>query len=136
MLCGSVSAQSIFLDRNDSHQNQGSQVAGVISAGVNVVHKGLELTSSDVPAGYYMGQNPSVTYGNASSIYFSIPVKQHVRIVIMNILGQKIDVALEGDLSAGTYKLNYDASSLMAGIYVSRMESQDYTDSRKLLLWN
>jgi len=136
LLCGSVSAQSIFMDRYDSHETQSTEGAGAISTGVNVMHKGLELTSPVVPAGYYMGQNLSGTYESAASIYFSIPVKQHLRIVIMNILGQEIDVALEGDLSAGTYKLNYDASSLAAGIYVYRMESPDYTDSRKLLLWN
>ena len=136
LFCASVSAQSIFIDRNDSPETKSSEGAGVNTTAVNVVQQGLELTSSVVPGGYYMGQNPSATHDNAASIYFSIPVKQHVRIVIMNILGQEIDVALDGDLSAGTYKLNYDASSLTAGIYVYRLESLDYTDSRKLLLWN
>ncbi len=136
LFCASVSAQSIIMDRNGSYETKSSEGAGVNTTAVNVVHQGLELTSSVVPGGYYMGQNPSSTHDNAASIYFSIPVKQHVRIVIMNILGQEIDVAIEGDLSAGTYKLNYDASSLAARIYVYRMESPDYTESRKLLLWN
>jgi len=141
LLCGTVTSQSMLFEAPhfSSSQSEGNKknISEVtIPEGNNLIPHALERTSSVVPAGYYLGQYPPNKIDQLTNIYFSLPAAQHVRLVIMNILGQEIDVVINSELAAGTYKLSCDASSLSAGVYVCRMGSADFTDSRKMLLWN
>ena len=95
---------------------------------------GFEQTSSTVPGGFYLGQNYPNPFNPVTNIYFSLPKQQHVKLVILNILGQQVDELLNDDLGAGTYKLRFDASKFSSGVYVYRLQSEDYNDSRKMLL--
>ena len=94
----------------------------------------LEQTSSAIPGGYYLGQKVPNPFDQVTSIYFSLPFQQHVRVVILDMLGQSVKVLINDVVNAGTYKLNIDASGLSAGVYVYRFETENLTDSRKLLL--
>ncbi len=95
---------------------------------------GFEQTSSTVPGGFYLGQNFPNPFNPVTNIYFSLPKQQRVKLVILNILGQQVDELINDDLGAGTYKLRFDASKLSSGVYVYRLQSEDYNDSRKMLL--
>lgn len=94
----------------------------------------LEQTSSAIPGGYYLGQKVPNPFDQVTSIYFSLPFQQHVRVVILDMLGQSVKVLINDVVNAGTYKLNIDASGLFSGVYVYRFETENLTDSRKLLL--
>ncbi len=94
---------------------------------------GLQQTSSTVPGGYYLGQKAPSTFDPETKIYFSIPGKQHVRLVILDMLGQEIEILINETVNAGTYKISIDGSGLTSGIYVCRFESEVFPDSRKLL---
>lgn len=94
----------------------------------------LEKTSSVIPVGYYLGQNSSRLAGSVTSIYFSIPLKQHVRLVVVNMLGQEITQLINDDVEEGTYKVNFDASKVVSGLYICRLETEKFVDSKRMTL--
>lgn len=94
----------------------------------------LQRTSDDIPTGYYLGQNSANQSDKSTNIYFSIPGQQHVRLIIMNMLGQEIMELINSDLNAGTYKLNFDAAGVSSGLYVYRFETEGFFDSKKMML--
>jgi len=94
----------------------------------------LQQTSSRVSGGYYLGQKAPNPFDHEKNIYFSIPVQQQVRLVILDMLGQEKKVLINNTINAGTYKMSIDGSGLTSGLSVCRFESVDYSDSRKLLL--
>lgn len=94
----------------------------------------IEQTSAVKPEGFYLGQKFTNRNNTESNIYFSIPKHQHVKLVLLNILGQQIHELYSNNLEAGTYKLKYDSSELPGGMYVYRLQSEDFNDSGKLLL--
>ena len=94
----------------------------------------LEQTSNFVPAGYYLGQNFPNPFNPQTNIYFSLPESQHVRIVIMNMLGEEIIELINNDLAAGTFKLSYNAENLSSGLYLFRLETVKFNEIRKMLL--
>ena len=104
------------------------------STGSGSAFTGLEQTSSTVPGGFYLGQNLPGYPGAVTNIYFSLPYSQHVKLVVLNMLGQEVDELISSDMKAGTYKFSYDGSNLASGVYVYRLQSVDYTDSKKMLL--
>lgn len=101
---------------------------------INLGLTGIEQTSATVPSGYYLGQNFPNPFNPVTNIYFSIPEAQNVRIVIMNMLGEEITELINNDLAAGTFKLSYNAENLSSGVYLYRIETAKFTDSRKMLL--
>ncbi len=94
----------------------------------------LEQTSSSIPGGYYLGQKVPDAFDPVTSIYFSLPKNQLVRIVILDMLGQSVKVLINDVVNAGTYKMSIEGSGLSSGMYVYRFESENFSDSRKLLL--
>ena len=94
----------------------------------------LEQTSEYVPEGYYLGQNFPNHFNPQINIYFSLPESQHVRIVILNLMGVQITELINNALAAGTFKLSYDAKNMSPGVYLYRIETAKFTESKKMLL--
>lgn len=94
----------------------------------------FQQTSFTRPGGYYLGQKAPSTLDPETEIYFSIPGQQHVRLVILDMLGQEKEILINETVNAGTYKISIDGSEFASGIYVCRLESEVFSDSRKLLL--
>lgn len=91
-------------------------------------------TSPVVPNGFYLGQISQNTFNPVTDIYFSLPTEQHVKLVIMNLLGEEVKVLFNDKTEAGTYKFSYSSNELPSGVYVFRLQSEDYNDIRKMLL--
>ena len=119
---------------NEKNGLEGNSLITTGSTGSGSAFTGLEQTSSTVPGGFYLGQNLPGYSGSVTNIYFSLPYGQHVKLVVLNMLGQEVDELISSDMKAGTYKFSYNGSKLTSGVYVYRLQSGDFTDSKKLLL--
>ena len=53
---------------------------------------------------------------------------------MFNALGEKVDVLVSEELSAGTYKYEWNAKDLTSGIYFYRLTSESFTESKKMIL--
>ncbi len=72
--------------------------------------------------------NPEVT------LRFDLAKSATVRISIFDLLGRRVADLLDGRVSAGTHHLRWNASDLPSGLYLVRMETEDYALVRKILL--
>jgi hypothetical protein len=50
------------------------------------------------------------------------------------MLGELVETIAEGNYEAGNYKINFNASSLTSGVYIYRIESSDFIQTKKMLL--
>jgi len=94
----------------------------------------LEQTSSTIPGGYYLGQRSPNLFEPLTSIYFSLPWQQHVRVVIMDMLGQTVKIILNDVIEPGTYKMSMGGTGLSSGVYVYRFETDNFSELRKIIL--
>lgn len=71
-------------------------------------------------------------------IKFYVPSDQinkgNTRLIIYNILGEKIRTLTEGRLNSGIYEIKFDASDLPSGVYYYSLESGNYAETKKLIL--
>ena len=65
---------------------------------------------------------------------FSIPISGNTTLTIYNVLGQKIATLVSKNLSAGSYKYKFDASNLTSGVYFYKLQSNDYSQIKKMML--
>ncbi|MCP4684742.1 MAG: T9SS type A sorting domain-containing protein, partial [bacterium] len=72
-------------------------------------------------------------------IRFSLPQAEDVQLEVFNLLGQKVKVLRSGPHSAGTYTLEWDATSesgqnVASGVYFYRLTTDSFTKSKKMVL--
>jgi hypothetical protein len=73
---------------------------------------------NDVPAEFSLSQNYPNPFNPTTSIKFALPVDSKVTLQVYNMVGQVVAALADGNYSAGTQYITFDASSLTSGIYI------------------
>ncbi|MFA6540480.1 MAG: phospholipase D-like domain-containing protein [Bacteroidota bacterium] len=103
-------------------------------AGGTDVLLGVVENSSQVPSAYSLSQNYPNPFNPATTIAFTLPYHGMVTLSIYDVLGREITSLVNGDLNAGSYSVQWNASSLSSGVYFYRLQSGNFVETKKLLL--
>ncbi|MEN8191642.1 MAG: FlgD immunoglobulin-like domain containing protein [Bacteroidota bacterium] len=95
---------------------------------------GVEEISSEIPNEYSLGQNYPNPFNPTTMINFSIPESGLVTLKVFNILGQEVAELINDVQAAGSYKVSFDASNLTNGLYIYKIQANNYTATKKMLL--
>ena len=93
-----------------------------------------------VDVDYRLNQNYPNPFNPSTSISFYVPVQSRISLSIYNAIGQKVETLYEGELSAGSHRLNWNASRYSSGIYfyvvnaVSINGNKEYNAAKKMIL--
>ena len=86
------------------------------------------------PAGYHLHQNYPNPFNPSTIIRFDLPASRQVKIVVYNLLGEEEDILLNSVRPAGENRIIWNAGSLPEGVYYYRMDTEGFTESRKMIL--
>jgi subtilisin-like proprotein convertase family protein len=100
----------------------------------NTTLVGAEQVSSIVPAKYELSQNYPNPFNPVTNIKFSIPQSGVVKLKVFDILGKEVATLVNEFKQAGTYNANFDGAKLSSGAYFYRLETESFTDTKKMLL--
>jgi len=107
--------------------------SGVIPLDVpNVMYKQGEF--GNLPAEFELMQNYPNPFNPVTEISFNLPEAAEVTLDVYNILGQRVTTLVDGFLEAGTHTVEWNASTYSSGIYFSRIRTENYMDTRKMIL--
>ena len=67
-------------------------------------------------------------------IQFTIKNKSFASLKIYDILGNEVAVLIENFLEAGDHSIDFDASDLPSGIYVYRLQTDEISLTKKMIL--
>ncbi len=87
-----------------------------------------------LPEGFALLPSYPNPFNEAAAIRYNLPETSPVRLVIHNMLGQKVAVLVNKFQPAGRYRVIWDASGMASGIYMIRLEAGDFTSVRKAVL--
>lgn len=87
-----------------------------------------------VPTKFELSQNYPNPFNPSTTIRFSLPKETQLKINIYNMLGQIVETIAEGTYEAGYHKLSFNASYLPSGVYIYRIESNEFVQVRKMSL--
>ena len=88
----------------------------------------------EIPTVYELSQNYPNPFNPSTVIKFSIPKSGMVSLKIFNILGQEVSTLVNEIKPVGSYEISFDATNFTTGIYVYRIESGGFTNTKKMLL--
>ena len=73
-------------------------------------------------------------FNSTTKITYGLPVASEVSLNLYNLSGRKIRTLFNDPLKAGVHSITLNASDLPSGLYIARMQAQDFSDIKKLIL--
>jgi len=83
---------------------------------------------------YSLAQNFPNPFNPSTQISYSIALDAFVTLKVYDILGNEVANLVNEKKSAGYYSADFNASDLPSGIYVYKLTSGNFTESKKLIL--
>ncbi len=94
---------------------------------------GVNESEIEVPEKFELSAYPN-PFNPVTNINYSVPELSRVKIIIYNLLGEEIEILLDEEKSAGSYKIKLDAGNFPSGVYYCIMKTEKTNRSIKLLL--
>jgi hypothetical protein len=88
----------------------------------------------NVPAETKLNQNYPNPFNPTTTISFELSSTENVKLNVYNFNGQLVKSLVDGTTNAGYHTVNFDASSLSAGVYYYTMETAGMTKTQKMIL--
>lgn len=95
---------------------------------------GIQNISSEIPAGFSLKQNYPNPFNPVTNIQFGLSKNEFVSIIVFDILGKEIATLVNEYKQAGTYQVDFKATSLTSGVYFYRMKAGTFTDIKRMTL--
>ncbi len=95
--------------------------------------------SESTPQSYSLSQNYPNPFNPTTSIDVYLGQASHVSLEIFNVAGQRVRTLVAGELTAGRHVVVWDGtddlgSPVSSGIYLYRLSSPEYVETKKLVL--
>jgi len=99
----------------------------------------LSLESEGVPSEFVLHDNYPNPFNPTTQIRFDLPVMGDVKLVIYNMLGQKVREYVMSNIAAGYHSITWDATNdfgdpVSAGVYLYQLQTQDVVKTNKMIL--
>src|SRR4030095_7833446 len=95
---------------------------------------GITPISGSVPKSFKLDQNYPNPFNPVTNIKFDIPEQSYVKMTIFNLIGGEVEVLVNQQLPAGSYIADWDATNSVSGIYIYKIETAKYSESKKMVL--
>ena len=89
----------------------------------------VEVVSEFSLSSYYPN-----TFNPTTTIDFSVAQTGYASVKVYNLMGQVVDVLMDGMVEANTYNLTWDAQHLASGVYMIKAQSNDQVATQKVML--
>jgi hypothetical protein len=102
---------------------------------VEIIITGIEKNSELIPDEVSLSQNYPNPFNPNTTIEFSLNRKDRVSLKIFSITGELVaNLINNADLSAGNYKVTFDAQHLASGTYIYKLTSGTSSITKKMTL--
>jgi len=95
---------------------------------------GIEVISNSIPGEFSLNQNYPNPFNPVTNIQFSVPHGSDVKLIVFDELGQQTAELVNQRLSAGSYKVDLDASWFKSGVYFYRLSAGSFTETKRMIL--
>ena len=109
-----------------------------LSGGVNAPNK-IKDANSEIPVKFSLSQNYPNPFNPVTDIEYDVSRSGKYRIIVYNILGQKIRTLVNSNLIAATYTVQWNGlddagQQVPSGIYFYVLRGRDVNLTRKMIL--
>ena len=86
------------------------------------------------PLTFGLEQNYPNPFNPSTNIKYSVPENGFVNLSVYNLVGEEVSVLVSGQVNAGFYEIEFDATALPSGIYFYQLQTGNFVEIKKLVL--
>ncbi len=116
---------------DEVHEDNNTAWAPLVRLGSGTT--GVEVAES-IPLSYALYDNYPNPFNPQTVVRFDLPQSDNVRLEIFDLLGRRVATLLDERRSAGTHNVTFDAGSLASGVYLYRLSTGSFIQTRKMIL--
>ncbi len=113
--------------------NPAGEIRGQVGVG-EMVATAIEKIDDQMPQSFELSQNYPNPFNPSTTIEFDLALSSAVDLTVYNAVGQLVQTLIDNQLSAGSYRVSFDAQRLPSGVYTYRLTTDAGTQVRKMLL--
>jgi hypothetical protein len=134
---------ALWYDKNNNNLIDGGDFVVhslLVSNAITISPIGITPVNSEIPLHFSLEQNYPNPFNPLTKIKLAIPkansgeYKIFARLKIYDILGKEIRTLLNEYLYPGFYETSFDASDLPSGVYIYSLFTNEFSESRKMIL--
>ncbi len=116
-------------------KNQAAIMAHIVSENTSLFTvTDVKKENNQTPMSYILSQNYPNPFNPSTVIKYSVPKSGLVTLKVYNMLGQEVATLVNQMQNSGSYIVNFNASKLASGVYMYRIQSGDFTLTKKMEL--
>lgn len=100
----------------------------------NINSVGIKPVSNEIPSEFKLEQNYPNPFNPITTIRYHIPKNTFVTLKIFDGLGREIAALCNCNHNAGSYEISWDASEYSSGIYYCKMITNEFVDTKRVIL--
>ncbi len=94
----------------------------------------LEVSSTQsIPGEFVLNQNYPNPFNPTTAISYQLSVESRTKLEIFDPLGRLVSTLVDEKQSAGSYSYNFNAGNSPSGIYIYRLTSENFSETKKML---
>ncbi|MBS1494631.1 MAG: T9SS type A sorting domain-containing protein [Bacteroidetes bacterium] len=94
----------------------------------------ISQTSSEIPDKFELYQNYPNPFNPSTTIKYKIKNSEHVTIKVFDSKGNEVETLANENQTAGSYSVMFNASKLSSGVYYYKLISNNFSETKKLIL--
>ncbi|MFQ5498351.1 MAG: T9SS type A sorting domain-containing protein [Candidatus Zixiibacteriota bacterium] len=91
-------------------------------------------TDAELPTTFAVDQNYPNPFNPSTTVSFALPEASDVNLTIYNVLGQEVEVLVNGEMPAGNHTIEWFADNRSSGVYFYRLTANSFSETKKMLL--
>ena len=91
-------------------------------------------TAENIIKTYELYSNYPNPFNPTTQISYQLPKDEFVNLVVYNSLGQLISTLVNQHQTSGKYSVKFDATSLPSGVYIYKIQADEFSSVKKMLL--
>lgn len=109
-----------------------------VGTGGVIKYRGTALGITNIsiltPDNFSLGQNYPNPFNPSTKFKFAITKMGNVNVSVYDINGKKADELVKGFYNAGVYEVSWDASKHSSGVYFYTIVTNEFTETKRMLL--
>lgn len=119
---------------DESLETQGTALDDISITSIPSITGYSENNKFGIPSTYELEQNFPNPFNPSTSILYSIPKSGFVTLTIYDLLGNEVKRLINQEQAAGQYKIVFNADNFSSGVYFYRLNAENISIVKKMLL--
>jgi len=87
-----------------------------------------------VPTTLVLSQNYPNPFNPSTRISWQSPISSHQTLKVYDVLGNEVATLIDEFMEAGQHEVEFDANNLASGIYIYKIQTNEFSETKKMVL--